>query len=125
MVVGCFRLLVQSSQNGNCIRQAIMGRRQKGARQQSIVAYVGPRASCRSGIFYLKPFKAIEARAALFDSAFREVEPHPNRQSRGDHPAPLTHMAEVPAKSFEPGKRPKVFSTPRLWLDNRVVIPTS
>jgi len=102
-----------------------MGRRQKGARQQSIVAYVGPRASCRSGIFYLKPFKAIEARAALFDSAFREVEPHPNRQSRGDHPAPLTHMAEVPAKSFEPGKRPKVFSTPRLWLDNRVVIPTS
>jgi Na+/phosphate symporter len=26
---------------------------------------------------------------------------------------------------IEPGKRPKVFSTPRLWLDNRVVIPTS
>jgi hypothetical protein len=72
-----------------------MGRRQKGARQQSIVAYFRPRAPCRSGVFYLKPLKAIEARAALFDSAFHEVEPQLNHQSHGDRPAPLTHVAEI------------------------------
>ncbi len=45
-----------------------MGRCQKGARQQGIVAYVRARASCWSGVFDLKLLEAIETRAALFDS---------------------------------------------------------